>query len=407
MLRVNTRLRRIVSFVPREDWIVVGWVLAIKILLFYFGAKSYAVLWDKYLTSPYQWFEIWDQWDFGYYQKIAELGYSGTDGSTAFYPLFPWLLGVVAYFSRSYLAAGLVISGFASIVAAILLRRLVQLDYPASVAMRSVWFLLIFPTAYFLHVGYSEGLFLALALACILAARVDRWWLAGVLGAFCWMTRGVGAVLIPALAVEAAQQYWVRRKSGSHGAVSPCLSSGGGNASAQRGDYNKTRRSAWEWRWLWIAFVPVGFAVYLLINWRVSGNPFDFLRTRQVSFEQSFALPSVGIRQALWALYPTPREAEMVGAQELSFAALGFICTIISWIKLRPIYATWMTASLVLFVSVNFLQSIPRYTLTMFPIFILFSLLGSNRFWAGVLTVWSLLLFALFVVLFARGEWAF
>ena len=57
--------------------------------------------------------------------------------------------------------------------------------------MRSVWFLLIFPTAYFLHVGYSEALFLALALGSILAARGERWWLAGVLGAFCWMTRDV------------------------------------------------------------------------------------------------------------------------------------------------------------------------------------------------------------------------
>jgi hypothetical protein len=53
---------------------VVGWVLAIKVLLFSFGAKSYAVLWDSYIRSPYQWFEIWDQWDFGYYQKIAEFG---------------------------------------------------------------------------------------------------------------------------------------------------------------------------------------------------------------------------------------------------------------------------------------------------------------------------------------------
>jgi hypothetical protein len=111
-----------------------------------------------------------------------------------------------------------------------------------------------------------------------------------------------------------------------------------------------------------IALVPVGFAVYLFINWRVAGNPFAFLQTRKIWFEQSFALPSAGIRQALWALYPNPREAEMVGGQELFFAALGFICTIISWIRLRPIYAMWMTASLILFTSVNFLQSVPRYT---------------------------------------------
>jgi hypothetical protein len=379
-------LKQILSFLPREDWIVVGWVMAIKVLLFSFGATSYAVLWDNYITSPYQWFEIWDQWDFGYYQKIAEFGYSGTDGSIAFYPLFPWLVRLVAFVSRSYLAAGFIVSGIASVVAAILLRRLVHLEYPACVAMRSVWFLLIFPTAYFFHIGYSEGLFLALALACILAARGERWWLAGVLGAFCWMTRATGAVLVPTLAVEAAQQYWVRRRSCSHGPVG-C--------------------SAWNWKWLWIAIVPAGFAVYLLINWSVSGDPFAFLQARKTLFEQSFASPLTGIRQAIRAHYPTPHEAEMVGTQELFFLALGLVCTIISWIRLRPVYAMWMTGFWILCASVNFFRSMPRYTLTMFPIFILFALLGRNRFWAGVLTAWSLLFFALFAALFARGEWAF
>ena len=381
-----TGLKRIVSFLPREDWIVVGWVMAIKGLLFYFGATSYAVLWDKYITSAHQWFGIWDQWDFGYYQEIAEFGYTATNGSTEFYPLFPWLIRLVACFSKSYLAAGLIVSGIASAVAAIMLRRLVRFDYLESVAMRSVWFFLIFPTAYFLHVGYSESLFLTLALACLLAARCERWWLAGVLGAFCWMTRAAGAVLVPTLAVEAAQQYWVRRNSSSHGLEG---------------------RRCWNWGWLWIAIVPVGFAVYLLINWRVCGDPFAFLQARKTLFEQSFASPAKGIRQAIWAQYPTPQEAEMVGAQELFFVALGFICTIISWIKLRPVYAMWMSGSWILFASVSFFRSMPRYTLTMFPIFILFALLGRNRFWAGVLTAWSLLFFALFAVLFARGEWAF
>ncbi len=308
---------------------MVGWVMAITIVLFLIGVKSYPMFGDRYEPSPQQWLQIWDQWDFGYYQKIAEFGYSGEDGSIAFYPLFPWLIRLVASISGSYLAAALIISGIACVVAAILLRRLVQLDYPTSVAMRSVWFFLIFPTAYFLHVGYSESLFLALALASILAARIERWWLAGLLGAFCWMTRGTGAILVPALAIEATQQYCITRR--------------------------------WKWRWLWIAVVPLGFAVYLLINWHVSGDALAFLQTRKISFKQSFALPSVGIRHAISAHYLTPNEAEMVGG----------------------------------------------YTLTMFPIFILFALLGRNRFWFGALTVWSLLFFALFAILFARGEWAF
>jgi hypothetical protein len=371
-------LRRIASFLPKQDWIVVGWVIAIKLLLFLVGVKSYPMLWDTYEPQPDKWLQIWDQWDFGYYREIAEIGYGAYgagDGSLAFYPLFPWLMRLVTYITRSYLIAGLLISCIASVIAAIALRRLVQLDYAGSVAMRSVWFFLIFPTAYFLHVPYSESLFIALALTCLMTARTERWWIAGLLGALCWMTRGVGVVLVPALAAEAAQQYYARRR--------------------------------WDWRWVWIAIVPAGFAVYLLINWHITGSAFAFLQTRRVSFHQSFALPFVGIRQAIKAHYLGANEAEMVGVQELVFVALSFVCMILSWIKLRSVYAVWMTAMWFLVTSMSFLQSVPRYTLTMFPIFILFALLGRNRFWSAAITVWSLLFFALFAVLFARGEWAF
>jgi hypothetical protein len=375
ILKADTTLGRIPDLLPKQDWTVVGWVLGVKILLFVLAAKSYAVIWGSWLPSAHQWFEIWDQWDFGYYHKIAEFGYTTDDGSLEFYPLFPWLVRLVGHICGSYLAAGLIVSGIASVTAAILLRRLVQIDYPASIAMRSVWFFLIFPTAYFLHIGYSESLFLALTFGCILAARCEHWWLAGVLGAFCWMTRASGAILLPTLAVEAAQQYCVKCR--------------------------------WNWQWLWIAIVPAGFAVYVMINWHVAGDPFAFLKTRETLFEQSFAWPLRGIRQAIWARYPTPNEAEMVGTEELFFVALGFACTIASWVKLRPAYAMWMSGSWILFSSVSFFRSVPRYTLTMFPIFILLALLARNSFWRGILTVWSLLFLALFAILFARGEWAF
>lgn len=125
---------------------MIGWLIAIKILLFVFAAKSYPILWDSHPNGARRWFEIWDQWGFAYYREIAESGYNSGDGSLAFYPLFPWLLRLVAYICKSYLFAGLMVSGIASIIAAVLLRRLVQLDYSASVAMRSAWFLLIFPT---------------------------------------------------------------------------------------------------------------------------------------------------------------------------------------------------------------------------------------------------------------------
>src|SRR5260370_24633617 len=104
---------------------------------------------------------------------------------------------LVTYITTSYLVAGLLISSIASIIAAIALRRLVQLDYAGSVAMRSVWFFLIFPTAYFLHVPYSESLFIAFALTSLMAERTERWWIAAVRGAFLLLARGVSLVPSP------------------------------------------------------------------------------------------------------------------------------------------------------------------------------------------------------------------
>ncbi len=365
-------LRRI----PKDDWIVVASVLATKVLLFVFGAESYRILQNKPLPGG-SWLQIWNRWDSVHYQRLAQSGYdSASIWKAWFYPLFPWTVRVVGrVIDGDYLVGAFVVSGIALIAAAILLRRLVQLDFSGEVAHRAVWFFLIFPTTYFLHIGYTESLFIALALGSIMAARRERWWLAGLLGAFSWMTRANGLILLPTLAVEAAHQFALTKR--------------------------------WQWRWLWIALVPAGLGVYLLLNFHVTGDAFAFLRMRHDLTAVSFGWPWVGIREAIGNLRRPPNEAEIVGTQELFFALLGLACTVVSWFKLRPVYATWITGSWLLFTCAKFIESEPRYALTLFPIFILFALLAANRFWNLVITAWSLLFLGLFTCLFVRGWWAF
>ncbi len=95
--------------------------------------------------------------------------------SMVFYPLFPWTIRLVAVVLNDYLVSAFLISTMASIAAGILLYRLVQLDFSQATASLAVWFLFIFPTSYFLHIGYTESLFLMLTLGCVLAARTGRW----------------------------------------------------------------------------------------------------------------------------------------------------------------------------------------------------------------------------------------
>lgn len=42
--------KRITYVLPKQDWIVVGWCISIKILLFVLAAKSFPAPWDKRQT---------------------------------------------------------------------------------------------------------------------------------------------------------------------------------------------------------------------------------------------------------------------------------------------------------------------------------------------------------------------
>jgi len=367
---------RIASSLPQDDWLVLSWALASKIILLMFGVASYQCLEDEKVPFGWPWLELWNEWDAIHFLRLAEFGYSAADKFKAwFYPLYPWSVRFTSYLCGDLLLAAYLVSAMGLFFAVVILRRMAALEWNAEIARRSVYFFLIFPTAYYLHIGYTESLFLALALGSLFAARKERWLLAGMLGALSWMTRANGIALLPTLAVEAGHQWFLTKR--------------------------------WRWQWLWIGIVPAGFAVYLYLNWRISGDPLAFLKLRKELFHMTSSWPWIGIADAFRNLRRTPNQAEIVGTQELLFTGLGLVCSIVSWWKFRPIYAMWITANWLLLVCVTFIESMPRYCVTMFPIFFVFAFLAENRLWKMAITMWSLLFFALFSSLFARGWWVF
>lgn len=357
---------------------IIGVMLAIKGVLLVFGGQVFQILTNIYRGGFYESLMLWNRWDVLHYQRLAEFGYGTTQAlkpSMVFYPLFPGLIRVFSYITGEYIVSSFIIASIVSIIAALYFYDLVSFEYSREIALRSVWFFLIFPTAYFLHIPYTEGLFLMLVFAAMYEARNERWLTASIIGAFACATRGNGIVLVLALGVEVLHQLWTTRK--------------------------------WQNQWLYLAIAPMGFLLYLGIVRMATGDAFSFVEIRKQAFYISSAAPWTGVQAVIGQLGGSPMQAQMVGMQELLFVALGFVCAVISWFKLRPIYSVWITFNWLLVTSVTFVASVPRYTLSMFPIFILAAMLAKEVYWLCVLTLISLMYFAIFSGFFARGFWAF
>jgi hypothetical protein len=149
-------------------------------------------------------------WDGLWYTLIATEGYVGTTETAraAFWPLFPWLMDLGNQLTGWPVeVVGYLLSNLAFAVALILLYRLVSIDFDRGVARGTLWAISLFPTALFFTAVYTESLFLVLVVGALLAARQGHWLAAGIVGALAALTRSYGVLLGLPFLVLLYQQF--------------------------------------------------------------------------------------------------------------------------------------------------------------------------------------------------------
>lgn len=355
-------------------------LLAAKLLVLWFAVQAFIVVQNESLPEARRWIEIWNKWDAPHYADLIRDGYQSQGEERywiVYYPLYPWTARVFHWVIDDPVVAAFLVSTIASLFAAALLYKLARLDDEEDVARDAVFFFAIFPTAYFLHIGYTESLFLALVLGSFLFSRRENWLAAGALGALAGLTRINGLLLIPALAFEA----WAA--------------------------WRRTRK--FDVRWLALLAPGLGFLGYLLLNKMVTGSATTFLVHQREHWNKSLAMPWVSIAdawQSVWGRLAS--ESIMVGWQEFLFTILAIAGTVWAWMRLRPSYAMWATLNVLLWTSTSFLLSAPRYAISVFPLFFWFARMADGRPVArAAITIWSLLFLGFFTMLFVTGKWAF
>lgn len=139
------------------------------------------------------------RWDSIHYLNIAAHGYLDRS-ETVFFPLYPLLIRAVSPVLGSAVVAGFFISLLAFGIGLTLLHRLTELELGRPAADAAVLLLAFAPLAYFFSAIYSESVFLALSVGATYAARRGRWGVAGVLAALSAVARIPGILLVVLLA---------------------------------------------------------------------------------------------------------------------------------------------------------------------------------------------------------------
>ncbi len=316
--------------------------------------------------------ETWNAWDARHYIEVATIGY--VDPARAvILPVLPLLLAAGSLFAPP-LVAGMFLSVLATVAAAIALHRLARLDGgDRRVARGVVVALSVFPTSFALVPPYTEPLFLAFAAWAYLQARKADWVGAGVLGLLVALTRLPGVLLLPALLLELRGQ-----------ARSP--------------------------RMLALALIAVGPLVYAGVNWVAYGDPLFFLGIQRDVFRVETVPPWQALGPLFDAVAAPRAEPGWLTIYLAPFLALLLLAATTIWAVVsargRPGYAVYAGLSLLMFASISWPISVPRYILGVFPIFLMLGGLARTR--AGIpVLVGSTILLALLALQFALGRWAF
>jgi len=355
------------------------------------------------------------RWDSVWFLTVARAGYAHQRDRMVYFPLYPLLIHVVGWVTRSELVAGALISLIAFTLALILLERLVSLDFDEEIASATVLLIAFSPMAFFFSAVYTESLFLALSVGAFYAARRERWLLAGLLAGLAAMSRNGGVVLILPLAWiylygerEVGPSRWVRTDGSWLTSLMP---------------RNRLRLDVTS-----LLLVPAGLGAYLGYLGLHYGDWLAPFRAESFWYRHTtFPLTTIGrgASQAwdgLRQLFHGPTApyhvhgyaAGVIGTASEDLLLFGFlilgVLAFLWGLRRMPIaYSIYTFAALVLAlsdpVSLQPLASLPRYELVVFPFFIWAARLLVRRRLVLPAVAISAVLLGLCTVEFATWRW--
>jgi hypothetical protein len=380
--KISLFLRTIISFcnskIPPWKYILLLFIIT-RITLTIIGVSSVKVL-EPYQKSVTTWhfsssqvLNVWGVWDTGWYLTIAEHGYTSrphTQGMTAgqadiaFFPLYPLGIFLIQLITQNYFVSGLIISNICLLGSAVLLYKLMRLDYEEETARRGITYLFLFPTAFILSGVFSESLYLFLVLMCFFYFRRQKWLLVALASFLLALSRPLGVFIIIPLLYEYLSQIHF--------------------------SFSKIKLSAA----VIVAPPLVGLALFMFFNFKLTGDPLAFVHA-QSGWGRSLVNP-LGILghnllshdiNTLFTVYFV-----------LSCSALLIYVAK----KIRTSYLIFAVYSIVVPLCSG-LMSLPRYLVAVFPLSIALAICTKKNSFDQLLVIMLCLIQGFFLVFWSYG----
>lgn len=303
----------------------------------YLGATPY----------PNTWLGMWQRFDTNWYTTLAENGYGSVPGDDHYPPLYPLLIRLTTpIFGNSFLA-GLVIAHIFTLYAFKLLADLFGQWSDPKTGRRTVFYYVIFPSAFYLFAAYSESLFLATTLLALRAMQGKNWGWAGFWVFCAASTRLQGAALLPVMV------YWMWRDA-------PFL------------------KKFEHWAGLGFSAIALVFYLYLRST-QVADNAIPF---SEPDWHARLVPPWETYLYAVRTLLSG--EFNHIDLLNWVVATLMIVLLVMGWRKIPLEYNLYTAFSLLIIlirlVDTRPLISMSRYALMLFPVFFTLSL-ADNSAW--------------------------
>jgi len=312
---------------------------------------------------------VWQRWDTLWYMLIAREGYGMQDTRIFAPPLYPWLMRWVGEIlgggATAYLLAGLIVSNVALVVLLVYLYRLVETEWDAVRARRTVLYMALFASAFYLIAAYAESLFLLCVVAACYHARRGEWLWAGVWGFFAPLARLPGVVLVAPLGWEFFRQWRQARGEG--------------------------RPPGWWRAWPLLLIVAGSLAFPLYAYWAVgSGSLLAPFAVHTQRFMGRFAWPWESLWMAVRVL--ASGRFRLIEPFDLALTLLFIVLTAEALRTLPLMYGLYMLAmlagALTKVSAVQPLLAMSRYVLVLYPGFIVLAKWGWQRAWVHRLAIY-------------------